>query len=177
MLKTLVIMAYLISRPHGSATEPEAFKLSSPAVHSASSIPKTYTCLGKDVSIPLQWSGTPRGTQSLALIMLDEDVPRSQWYHWALFNIPPNQTKLPENTHPAHGVSTAANSWNHFRYDGPCPPSGKHHYVIRLYALDIKLPKKAKLTTIELREAMRGHIIAVSTLRTTTRATSTSTHG
>ena len=166
MLKALVIMTYLMSHPHGSPADPDAFKLSSPVLSRATAIPKSYTCQGKNVSIPLRWSGTPMGTQSLALIMLDENVPRSQWYHWALFNIPSNETTLPENANPVHGVKAAANSWNHFRYDGPCPPSGTHHYVIRLYALNIRLPNKEKLTTLQLRKAMRGHIISQATLRT-----------
>jgi phosphatidylethanolamine-binding protein (PEBP) family uncharacterized protein len=33
------------------------------------SIPKLYTCEGKDISPPLAWSGVPAGAKSLVLIV------------------------------------------------------------------------------------------------------------
>jgi phosphatidylethanolamine-binding protein (PEBP) family uncharacterized protein len=57
------------------------------------SIPKLYTCEGKDISPPLAWSGVPAGAKSLAMIVDDPDAPdpaapRMTWVHWLLYNLP-----------------------------------------------------------------------------------------
>ena len=52
-----------------------ALALTSSAFTQAGDIPKKYTCQGADVSVPLQWSGLPPGTKSLALIVDDPDAP------------------------------------------------------------------------------------------------------
>lgn len=53
---------------------------------------------------------------------------------------------------------------DYFGYDGPCPPWNDvlvHRYVFTLYALDIeRLPLDGKFTGQQVREAMRGHILA-----------------
>lgn len=55
-----------------------------------------------------------------------------------------------------------AGQW--FGYDGPCPPwndSLMHHYIFRLYALDIpRLPLEGSFTGQQVREAIKGHILA-----------------
>ena len=43
--------------------------LTSPAFTHGSPIPPRYTCDGEDVSPPLEWSGVPAGTRSLALLV------------------------------------------------------------------------------------------------------------
>lgn len=45
-------------------------------------IPKKYTCDGKDISIPLSWTDPPEGTKSYALIADDPDAPSGTWVHW-----------------------------------------------------------------------------------------------
>lgn len=51
----------------------------------------------------------------------------------------------------------------YFGYDGPCPPWNDlrvHHYVFRLYALDVpRLPLQGRFTGAEASAAMRGHIL------------------
>ena len=59
------------------------------------SIPKLYTCEGKDISPPLAWSGAPANAKSLVLIVDDPDAPdpaapRMTWVHWVLYNLPPS---------------------------------------------------------------------------------------
>lgn len=53
-------------------------------------------------------------------------------------------------------------------YDGPCPPwndSIMHHYIFTLYALDIeKLPLSGKFTGQQVRDAIRGHVLAQASL-------------
>ena len=51
-----------------------ALSLSSPVFTHNGSIPKVYTCQGKDISPALSWSGVPSGTKSVALIVDDPDA-------------------------------------------------------------------------------------------------------
>jgi Raf kinase inhibitor-like YbhB/YbcL family protein len=59
-------------------------------------------------------------------------------------------------------------SGDYFGYDGPCPPwndSIIHHYVFTLYALDTdRLPIAGKFTGGEVRDAIRGHVLAQAKL-------------
>jgi len=76
-------------------------KIESSAFVEGAEIPIRHTGEGEDLSPPLAWSGLPRGTKSLALIVDDPDAPdpaapRMVWVHWVLFNIPPSTTSLSE---------------------------------------------------------------------------------
>jgi len=52
---------------------------------------------------------------------------------------------------------------DYYGYDGPCPPWNDeriHHYIFRLYALDVPaLALPGRFTGAEARAALRGHII------------------
>lgn len=159
MLNTLMIIASLMSRPVTEPTPPPVFSISSPAFANGATIPTVYTCRGKDISMPLEWSGLPRGTKSLALIIVDPDVPRIAWYHWAVYNISPSVNGFKKKAQLPTNTIVVANSWGNKKYQGPCPPSGEHRYFIKLYALNIMLPTTNISTIPQLREAMRSHII------------------
>jgi Raf kinase inhibitor-like YbhB/YbcL family protein len=45
-------------------------------------------------------------------------------------------------------------------YGGPCPPSGTHRYLFKLYALDTTLPLPSGARKSQVEEAMKGHILA-----------------
>jgi len=142
--------------------------LTSPAFHDSDNIPKTYSCDGQDISPQLDWTAPPEGTQSFALIMDDPDAPVGIWVHWVLYNIPPNSQSLPENI-PAEpvlkdGSLHGVNSWRRTDYGGPCPPSGKHRYFFKLYALDTILKVDAGLTDQQLLMEMDGHVLAKTQL-------------
>ncbi|MFZ2506917.1 MAG: YbhB/YbcL family Raf kinase inhibitor-like protein, partial [Steroidobacteraceae bacterium] len=83
-----------------------AIAMTSTAFTHEGPIPKLYTCQGKDISPALAWSGLPAGTKSLALIVDDPDAPdpaapKMTWVHWVLYNIPAENTGLPEAVAPA----------------------------------------------------------------------------
>ncbi len=126
-------------------------------------MPRDYTCDGKDISPPLTWSGIPEGTQSLALIVDDPDAPAGTWVHWVLYNIPASDHELPENMPTAksfkNGAKHGINDFQKIGYGGPCPPGGTHRYYFKLYALDIELTQEPGLTKAELLGAMQGHIL------------------
>lgn len=149
-----------------------AFTLSSSAFVHHGEIPSKYTCEGRDISPPLSWSGVPRGTKSLALIVDDPDAPdprapKMTWVHWVLYNLPPSSNGLPEGVPgsdlPA-GTKEGVNDWKRTGYGGPCPPIGRHRYFHKLYALDVELPGKGALTKAELEKAMEGHVLASAEL-------------
>ena len=142
---------------------------SSAFIHNGS-MPKLFTCEGKDISPPLNWSGIPAGAKSLVLILDDPDAPdpaapRRTWVHWLLYNLPVNCTGLAEAVAalPA-GTMEGTNDWQRTSYGGPCPPIGRHRYFHKLYALDLVLPDLQKPTKKILEQAMAGHIIAEAQL-------------
>jgi Raf kinase inhibitor-like YbhB/YbcL family protein len=133
-------------------------------------IPPIYTCEGKDISPPISWSDVPPGTMSLALIVDDPDAPdplapKMTWVHWVLYNLPPTSDGLPESVKalPA-GAGEGVNDWKRTGYGGPCPPTGRHRYFHKLYALDTMLPDLKQPTKAKLEEAMKGHILSEARL-------------
>ena len=52
------------------------------------------------------------------------------------------------------------NDFGKIGYGGPCPPSGTHRYVFRLYALDALLNLGANATRAMVLKAIEGHILA-----------------
>nr|WP_281794242.1 YbhB/YbcL family Raf kinase inhibitor-like protein [Desulforhabdus amnigena] len=144
-----------------------SLEITSQAFSQDGSIPRRYTCDGQDASPPLQWSGVPQGTKSLALIVDDPDAPdpkapKMTWVHWVLYNIPPTATGLPEGVKAKdlpEGTREGLNDWKRTGYGGPCPPIGRHRYFHKLYALDTVLPDLGKPTKAQLEKAMQGHIL------------------
>jgi len=148
-----------------------ALTLSSSAFKSGDKIPSKYTCEGEDVSPPLSFNGAPQGTKSLALILDDPDAPdpkapKRVWVHWIIYNLPPDTTELVENASASglpKGAVTGINDSNQASYNGPCPPTGRHRYFHKLYALDTALPAKA-LTKADVEGAIKNHVLAQAKL-------------
>lgn len=143
----------------------ETLTVTSTAFLPGAMIPQQYSCHGADISPPLSWQGAPKGTQSFALIMNDPDAPNRDWVHWLLINIPANINQLPESmTSPFDGIVYGSNSWEKTRYNGPCPPSGTHHYYFNLYALDTVLNLPTGFHKADLQELLQQHTLATATL-------------
>ncbi len=141
------------SVPTGQGT----LAIASMAFENGQPIPEKYTCKGQDFSPPLAFGGVPNGTVSLALTMEDPDAPGATYDHWVAFNMPATTPGIPEGdvVPGSLGVSTDGQ----MRYVGPCPPSGTHRYVFRLYALNKPLELEDGATKAELIQAMQGSII------------------
>jgi Raf kinase inhibitor-like YbhB/YbcL family protein len=164
----LLVFGFLAAITHVGANM--TMNITSSAFDHNGSIPRIYTCEGKDISPPLSWSSAPAGAKSLVLIVDDPDAPdpaapRMTWVHWVLYNLPANSTGLPESvkTLPA-GTLEGSNDWRRTGYGGPCPPIGRHRYFHKLYALDVVLPDLERPTKKVLEQAMKGHIIAEAQL-------------
>jgi phosphatidylethanolamine-binding protein (PEBP) family uncharacterized protein len=83
----------------GASLSPEgelemSIQITSSAFNEGDKIPRIYTCDDKNISPPLEWTGIPSDTVSLALIMDDPDAPAGTWVHWVLYNLPPDLTEL-----------------------------------------------------------------------------------
>jgi len=111
--------------------------LASPAFTDNGEIPAKYGCSGggQAVSPPLTINSVPADAKSLALIVGDPDAPGGTFTHWIVWNIPPTTTSVAEGLAPA-GASEGKNGYGKSGWGAPCPPSGEHHYVFTLYALD-----------------------------------------
>ena len=141
--------------------------LTSSALAAGDMIPARFTCDGADVSPPLAWEGAPAGTGSLVLIVRDPDA--RNFAHWVAYEIPgATSGSLPEAI--ARSVPSMKQGRNDFGkdgYGGPCPPSGTHHYVFRLAALDGTLGLGDGRSAADVEAAMDGHVLATAELITT----------
>lgn len=145
-------------------------EITSAAFGQGGDIPSKYTCEGENISPPLSIGGIPDGTESLALIMYDPDVPAAvradrMFDHWVLFNIDPQTAQIAEGFAPGtEGRNTKGQS----AYTGPCPPTQyaptKHRYFFKLFALATTLDLDEKATKKDVEELMEGHILAQAEL-------------
>src|SRR5437588_929098 len=139
----------------------------SPAFAQGATIPSLHTCQGKDLSPALEFSGAPKGTKSLALIVDDPDAPdpkapKTTWVHWVLYNLPPDCRGLPQGVTESalpEGTLPGLNDWKRTGYGGPCPPIGRHRYFFKLFALDILLDDLGTPTRQRLERAFAGHVL------------------
>ena len=120
-------------------------------------------------------------------------LPRVDFFHWVLADLPASVTEIAAGEFssevtprgkggPAalHGARQGINDYtgwfagdgdmrgDYFGYDGPCPPWNdeiRHRYVFTVFALDAeRLPVEGTFTGQQVREAMRGHILAQASL-------------
>lgn len=168
---------------------------------------------GPNRSPHLAWSGEPPGTASFALLCHDRDaptsaedvnrpdrsvpwaLPRADFFHWVLVDIPASVHQLEEGQdadglvaggkppggtpHGARGLNDytgwfagdAAMAGDYAGYDGPWPPFNDervHHYVFTLHAVDVAtLGLPARCTGQQVRDALAGHVLATATIEGT----------
>ena len=148
---------------------PEPFIITSSAFGPDEAIPRRSTCDGADESPHLAWSGAPEGTRSLVLIVTDPDA--RDFVHWLAYGVAgaPSGGLATGISASAEAPGQGRNDFGKRGYGGPCPPSGTHHYRFSLSALD-NVPELSGTPTLrDLRAAMRGHVLAETTLTATYR--------
>lgn len=144
-----------------------AFKLTSPAVKDGEKLPVEFTGDGESASPPLAWTGVPKGTQSLALIMHHLDPEGKTKIYWLMYDIDPKTTSVAKSAADfgKMGMSTV-----HDRVEYAPPHSqgpGEKKYVLTLFALSAKpdLSKAGSPVTAEpLLAAMKGKILGAADL-------------
>ena len=137
-------------------------KLSSPAFENNAMIPAEYTCDGQDISPPLLISGMSSKAKSLALVMDDPDAPGGTFTHWVVWNIPPEKTEFVKGEDVIYPQGKTG--FGVTGYGGPCPPSGVHRYIFKLYAINSMLDLQEGAPKKDLERAMTGKIIDQTTL-------------
>ncbi|PLY40578.1 YbhB/YbcL family Raf kinase inhibitor-like protein [Janthinobacterium sp. ROICE36] len=132
----------------------------------------------------------PDAPQDASLANRDEQAlpltaPRGDFYHWSLLDLPPAQRSIaagefssgitprgkPAGTVLRQGLNDYT-GWfaadpdmagDYYGYDGPCPPWNDeriHHYIFRLYALDMpRLALAERFTGQQAHAALYGHIL------------------
>jgi Raf kinase inhibitor-like YbhB/YbcL family protein len=139
-------------------------ELRSTAYRPGGQIPSRYACDGENQSPAFSWNDVPSRAKSLALVLHDPDAPKAGGFtHWVLYGIDPSTRQIEEGApspEPATDFGVQGkNDSGSLGYTGPCPPSGTHHYIARLYALDIELDLNPGATRQELEGAIEGHIL------------------
>ena len=209
---TALLTLALCAVAHAKPAPNTKLNVSLPAIANGAVIPNDFAfCkakgeLGANKSPEIKWSGAPKGTKSFAIITVDpkvpskadnvnkegkvvsKDLPRVNFYHWVLANIPATMTHLPAGAEsekivpkgkPAGQTKNGLRGLNNYGdwfasnkdmsgqyggYDGPCPPWNDeivHEYHFEVYALDVeKLPLKEGFKGPDLLKAMEGHILA-----------------
>jgi Raf kinase inhibitor-like YbhB/YbcL family protein len=165
---------------------------------------------GENLNPHLAWSEVPADAKSLVLICHDfdvpsrgddvnqagrevpEDLPRVDFFHWVLIDLPPVPAQIHEGQFSRgftprgkpgpgtlvgarHGLNDYTNwfagdaqmAGSYFGYDGPFPPwndSLVHHYVFTLYAVALpRLPLEGVFTGPQVRERLAGRVLAEAT--------------
>ena len=150
----------------GAPVAPRAMSIGSQAF-SQNILPQRYTCHGDGTSPPLDWSGAPANTKSLALVVDDSSAPITPVIYWLVFDIQPGTTDIQEGSLPT-GSRQALNSAGTMAYDPPCPGAHSHMYRFTVYALnrDLTLPDGAPLlqvwTEIAASTIARGRIVVTA---------------
>ena len=174
-LMFVAFLAGACSTPASSVHQTEvpvasnSFTLTSSAFGEGGAIPREFSCDGENASPPLSWTGAPGTAETMALILDDPDA--RGFVHWVVYNIDPSATG-----ELARGVSASPdapsqglNSFGKVGYGGPCPPSGTHHYVFRLLALDAALTLGGSPAATDVLAAADGHILGEARLTGTYR--------
>ena len=145
--------------PAPTPSAPKSIQVTSQAFQSGGDIPSDYGCDGSVGSPDLEWTGVPGGAKSLVVLANDPDA--SNFVHWLVYAIPPDETTLPwgisNEPKLAHDELQGKNSFGDTGYGPLCPPKGsKHTYQFFVYALDTALTLSAGASENELPRRWRG---------------------
>jgi len=169
ILATTLMVLTMNTHTAQPAAAQASLTLSSPSFTNGQEIPADFTCDGSNRAFDIAIAGVPASAKSLAIIMHDPDAPdpaapRPQGFtHWIAYNISPTTTSLRLDALPS-GAHVGMNDDGKAGYMGPCPPKGRHRYVITAYALDQSLPNLGAPKRADLLAAIKGHVIAETDL-------------
>lgn len=137
---------------------PLTMKLTSSAFEDNGDIPKLYTCDGKSVSMPLAWSGAPKGTAWFAVTVIDPNGPVTHWY---VIDIPPTTTGIKQGASYSHSMpGKQVTSWS-----GMCPGGGPDSYEFTVYAMPASYkPLKTYAGYAEDADSLAAHAIGIGYL-------------
>jgi len=152
-------LAVAPNAPAGTVVAP--LTVTSTAFTEGGAIPSRFTCEGDGTSPPIAWSDPPANTKSFAVVVEDPDAPSKTFTHWIVYDLAPSTRSLAEGSRTAR---EGENDFGKTGYGGPCPPSGKHRYVFRVFALDALLGDLGHAKAADLAKAMNGHVLGQGNL-------------
>jgi Raf kinase inhibitor-like YbhB/YbcL family protein len=114
---------------------PATITVTSTAFADGQRIPERFSCRGAGDAPDLAWKGVPAGAASVALVVNDPDAGSGGFLHWILYGLPAGDGSLPGDQPPA-GATEGDNGRGQPGWTPPCPPSGTHHYIFTVYALN-----------------------------------------
>jgi len=163
-----IFLIYCIHKAdtQGEVIKMAELKLASPEFSDGGAIPERYGYKRKNINPPLKIYRVPEDTVSMVLVMDDPDAvePAGKvWDHWIMWNIPADTREIKEDSVPS-GAVEGKNDYGSDGYGGPNPPDKKHTYLFKLYALDTELDIPPSSTKKDVREAMKGHVLAKTKL-------------
>lgn len=169
-----------------------------------------HISLSDNLNPALTWTQPPSGTESFVLICHDPDaptigedvnqlgktvaytLPRANFFHWVLVDIPSSRRTIAEgefshgvvsggkpevlaapmrhgiNDYTAWFATDATMTGQYFGYDGACPPWNDervHHYIFTLYALSVsRCPLEGVLSGAAVQAAIAPFILAQAQL-------------
>ena len=174
MLLYAGLALFLFAATSGAA---EVFTLKSDQIGGQLTIDQVFSgfgCTGKNISPQLKWTNAPKNSKSFAITVYDPDAPTgSGWWHWVIFNIPPDATGLvtdagnPQKNLAPKGSVQSMTDYVKPGFGGACPPQGDkpHRYVFTVFALDIaKLDLDEKANAALVGFMLNGHAIEKASL-------------
>jgi hypothetical protein len=144
--------------PDPGAGKP-VLSVSTSAFPAGGAIPARYTCDGADEMPALTWSDAPTGTKAYAVIVDDPDAPdpaapKKTYVHFvAGFG-------SVDKGMPAASEVAGKNDDGNAKWNGPCPPTGRHRYFFKVYALDSDGLVTAGATKADVIGKITGHVLA-----------------
>ncbi len=140
---TTSVNAPVVGQPSDDPSAVEVFSLSSPSFVAGGTIPARFTCVGEDVSPPLEWASVPEGAVELAIVVRDRSA--GGFVHWIVTGIDPTVQGIGVGGVP-EGAVEGRNDGGAVGWFGPCPPAGSTHtYELSIHALDAPLELAADL--------------------------------
>lgn len=153
-----------VERPDQPRSSDGKFLLTSPVVEDMKELPQEFTGDGEAATPPLAWTGAPATTKSYALIMDHADKEGNMKWYWTQYDIPAGTTSLAKNAHDIGKMGTGFKG--EVGYEPPMSKgAGSRTYVITMYALNEPLNIAGKPGREELLAAMKGKVVASSSLR------------
>lgn len=136
--------------------------LTSSAFADGGHIPVWYTCTETDASPPMGWAEIPGGTESLAIVCTSRSKRVDIFYHWLVYNIPPDvhglDGKQPREKRLHKGICQGRNSDGDIGWRGPACEE-ERMLRFRLFALDTMLSKNDCRKPSGCLKAMDGHLL------------------
>ncbi|MCX6823102.1 MAG: YbhB/YbcL family Raf kinase inhibitor-like protein [candidate division SR1 bacterium] len=123
-------------------------------------LPKAHTCEGVGNFPTLTIKEIPLSAQCLVLIVDDPDAPGGTWDHLLIANISIVAQTMDIGEHDLFKGLSGQNSWGDLGRGAPCPPSGVHRYIFKVYAIKHLLELSSGFTKEGLLEKMQGNIVA-----------------